>query len=68
MLLTGETDAVTSGLTASGIVDEAGGIVDGLLDIGSTIFNWAINNPVYLLGLLLFIIFIVIKIIKSFAH
>lgn len=55
-------------VTVGSMVQEAGTAVDGLLSIGTKIFNWALTNPMFMLTLVLVIIFAVVGLIRKFAH
>lgn len=40
----------------------------GLLKIGTNVFNWAMNNPLFVIGIVIMIIFVVIAVVKSLSH
>lgn len=61
-----ENEAIN--VTVGTMVENAGTAVDGLLSIGTKIFNWALTNPMFMLTLVLVIIFAVVGLIRKFAH
>lgn len=55
-------------VTAGSLVTTASEATEGLLAIGTKIFNWALTNPIFVLGIIIMIIFVVIAIVKSLSH
>ena len=55
-------------VTAGSLINDASSATEGLLSIATKIFNWAITNPLFLLGLLIAIIFVGVGLVKKFAH
>lgn len=64
------TDAAT--VTVDSQVDSLMTVAEkfttGLLNIGTTVFNWAMNNPLFVIGIIIMIIFTVIAVVKSLSH
>lgn len=50
------------------LVDSASAGVDGFLGIGTKIFDWAMSNPIYMLGIILFLIFAAVGLVKKFSR
>lgn len=60
------TEAST--VTANSLIEQASTATTGLLGIGTSIFNWALSNPIFVLGIIIMIIFVAIGVVKSLSH
>lgn len=58
----------TAATQVSGLMDSANAAIDGLLQIGTKVFTWALDNPLFVIGIIIMIVFVVISIVKSLSH
>lgn len=61
-------ETVTVASQVDGLMETASTFTDGLLGIGTNVFNWAMNNPLFVIGILIMLIFVVIGVVKSLSH
>lgn len=61
-------EAPTVTTQVSSLMEVASTFTEGLLSIGTSIFNWAMNNPLFVIGIIIMIIFVVIAVVKSLSH
>lgn len=59
---------VTVGSQVNSLMSVAETFTTGLLKIGTNVFNWAMNNPLFVIGIVITIIFVVIAVVKSLSH
>lgn len=57
-----EGTETTNGLGV--VIDQAKEGLPKLLEMGTSIFNWLLSNPLFLLGIIFFIIITVIGVVK----
>ena len=61
-------ETVTVATQVDGLMETASTFTEGLLNIGTSVFNWAMNNPLFVIGIIIMIIFVVIAVVKSLSH
>lgn len=63
-----EGTAATAAQQAEALVSTGKTFTTGLLDMGTSIFNWAMNNPLFLIGILITLFFVAVCVVKSLCH
>lgn len=61
-------ETVTVASQVDGLMETASTFTERLLDIGTSVFNWAMGNPLFMIGIIISIIFVVIAVVKSLCH
>lgn len=61
-----ETPTITT--QVSSLMEVASTFTEGLLSIGTNVFNWAMSNPLFVIGIIISIVFVVIAVVKSLCH
>lgn len=61
-------EAAAGGSKVGQLVTDASTATDGLLSIGTKLFNWALENPIFVLGIILMIVFAIVGLVKKFSH